>query len=175
VSMFLNEGPASPMGVLAFCCVMLALLLARCWPRQPARQRQAAARLLLDVATAALLGSALASLVHPLPALPPYTSVLHGLAGWAWQTLIGLLAAAVWAVRQLRRQAPLRLPVIGSAMVALLIWSGAAAVLSRQAAPGIAATAATSTTTTAAAGACEEPVNNRPCNGCRAEARRALP
>ncbi|MDV3468531.1 hypothetical protein RZA67_07295 [Stenotrophomonas sp. C3(2023)] len=172
MSMFLNEGPASPMGVLAFCCVMLALVLARCWPRQPARQRQAAARLLLDVAMAALLGSALARLVHHLPAQPPCTSVLHGLAAWAWQTLIGLLAAAVWAVRQLRHQAPLRLPVIGSAMLALLIWSGAAAVLSRQAPPGI---AATSTTKTAAAGACGEPANNRPSNGCRAEARRALP
>ena len=172
MSMFLNEGPASPMGVLAFCCVMFALLLARCWPRQPARQRQAAARLLLDVAMAALLGSALARLVHHLPALPPCTFVLHGLAAWAWQTLFGLLAAAVWAVRQLRHQAPLRLPVIGSAMLALLIWSGAAAVLSRQAPPGI---AATSTTTTAAAGACGEPVNNRPSNGCRAEARRAVP
>ncbi|MDV9042422.1 TlpA disulfide reductase family protein [Stenotrophomonas sp. RAC2] len=126
-----SVGPVPMPVVLILVCMLLAMTVARLWPRRKGeRPLPSAAGVVLDMLLIGLLCGRVSfvALNFALYRTAPW-SILQIVDG-GYHVAVVLVAGLAWGVWRLRQWRELRAPVLTSALVGVLLWAGGAHLLS---------------------------------------------
>ncbi|MBM9915900.1 MULTISPECIES: TlpA disulfide reductase family protein [Stenotrophomonas] len=121
-----SVGPVPMPVVLILIFLLLAMAIARIWSRgEPGQVRPPAAGMVLDMLLVGLLCGRLSFVAahFSLYREAPWSVLQIADGGYHLPVVVG--AGFAWALWRLRRQRPLRAPVLAGALVGLLLWGGA--------------------------------------------------
>ncbi|MGE6332670.1 redoxin family protein [Stenotrophomonas sp. NPDC077659] len=119
-----SVGPVPMPVVVILISLLLAMGIARLWtPRQPVPPQPSGAGRVLDMLLVGLLCGRVSFVIANLDLYRDAPWSVLQIADGGYHVVAVLVAALGWGLWVLRRQASLRVPVLGSALAGALLWS----------------------------------------------------
>ncbi|MBN5021744.1 TlpA family protein disulfide reductase [Stenotrophomonas maltophilia] len=126
-----SVGPVPMPVVLILVCMLLAMAVARLWPRrEDERPLPSAASMVLDMLLIGLLCGRLSFVALNIALYREAPWSILQIADGGYHLVVVLVAGLAWGLWRLRPWPTLRMPVLISALIGVLLWAGGGQVLS---------------------------------------------